>query len=180
MRLETDRLVFRSFTADDLSAAHPPVGDPGQTPHQPFDLRDADAVRAQIRHALATQKEEPRVLFDLAVTRKSDGRLVGRGGYKKNVDELREAFVYLLLDPGTWNQGLTREAAHGLLTHAFEKLELHRVTSECDPHNPGALELMKTLGLRREGTFLENTWSGGAWMDTAMFAMLDREWTKSS
>lgn len=178
MRLETERLIIRSFSPDDLTTQHPPVGDPGATPVQPFDLREPDAVRAQVRHAIATQRDEPRLCFDLAVTRRSDGRLLGRGGYRKNADELREAFVYLLSDPGTWNQGLTHGAAFGLLAHASDGLELHRVTAECDPHNEGALELMKKLGLRREGTLLENAWTGRRWADTAVFALLDREWAE--
>ena len=176
MRLDTQRLVIRDFTEEDLTAPHPPVGDASGKARQPFDLRDTDAVRAQIRHARATAKEDPRLIFDLAVTRKSDGALIGRGGLKRNPDEPREAFIWLLSDPATWNQGLTHEAATGLLSCCFGTLGLHRVTSECDPSSAGALELMKTLGLRREATLVENTWVAGRWVDTAVFALLDREW----
>jgi RimJ/RimL family protein N-acetyltransferase len=56
----------------------------------------------------------------------------------------------------------------------FKELKLHRVWGECNPKNAAAVKGMEALGLRREGHLLENAWRDG-WQDTAIYALLDRE-----
>ncbi len=176
MHLVTERLVLRAFTEEDQSAAYAPLGDVGDVPLQPFDLRDDAGVRRLVRLALANAREEPRLSVDLAIVRRADGRLIGHGGYRLDEREPRNALVWFQSDPSTWNQGLVLEAAQALLGHCFGPVGLHRVTGECSPKNLGARRLMERLGMRAEGSFVENAWHEGAWVDTAVYAMLAREW----
>lgn len=176
MRLTTARLLLRDFEAADLSA---PLAALPTTPGlalQPFDLRAPDAVRAQIREALAGNAEEPRTRHELAVTLRVDGRLIGRAGFKRSAHERRDAMFWFVSDPASWNQGYVSEAAPALFAAGFDELGLHRIYAECDPSNAEAVKLMETLGLRREGNLIENAWHDGQWRDTALYALLDREW----
>jgi aminoglycoside 6'-N-acetyltransferase len=63
---------------------------------------------------------------------------------------------------------------------AFEELGLHRVFAQLDPRNEASAALCRRLGMRLEAHFLEDLWFRGAWGDTAIYAMLAREWPSTS
>ncbi|MEW6429877.1 MAG: GNAT family protein [Myxococcota bacterium] len=176
MRLSTPRLVLRDFTEGDLSRELTVPPGPRPEALQPFDLRDVPGLRRQMREAIATSREEPRTAWDLAVVVKDGERLIGRAGLRLSEREPKEALVWFVSDPSSWNQGYANEALTALLGACFGELNLHRVTAECSPDNAGAVGLFEALGLRREAHFVENANEGGRWVDTAVFAMLAREW----
>jgi len=176
MHLATPRLVLRDFTEADLARDFTPAPTPPGTAVQPFDLRDAAGVRRQIREAIASSHDEPRTTWDLAVIISATDRLIGRAGVRLSEREPREALVWFVSDPSSWNQGFANEALTALLGACFGPLKLHRVTAECSPSNAGAIGLFEAVGLRREAHLVENAYENGRWVDTAVFAMLDREW----
>lgn len=175
MRVTTRRLLLRDFDDKDLertSGAALAVA----APVQPFDWRDPAGVKRQIREALASAREDPRVTWDLAVIVTATDQLIGRAGLRRSDREPKEAQVWLASDPASWNQGFASEALTALLGVCFDDLRLHRITAECNPANAGAVALFEALGLRREAHFVENVQQGSTWVDTAVFALLDREW----
>lgn len=173
MDLTTPRLILREFEGDDLVRPLPP-GLAGDSPLQPFDFRDPTAIHRQIAQAIELAREEPRRIFDLAVVNRATGALIGRAGVQRSVQEPREAMVWFVSDPTTWNQGYLTEGARALLGFCFKELKLHRIWGECNPKNAGAVKVMEALGLRFEGHLVENVWNDG-WQDTAIYALLDRE-----
>jgi ribosomal-protein-alanine N-acetyltransferase len=176
MRLTTPKLLLREFEGSDLSRPFPP-GLSGPIPAvQSFDFRDPARVKEQIRFALEAAREEPRQVIDVAVILRETDQLIGRAGLQRSAAEPREALTWFITDPSTWNQGYLTEGAAAVLGHCFQQLGLHRVWAECDPKNAGAVRAMEKLGMRREAHFVENAWHGGEWRDTAVYALLDREW----
>jgi RimJ/RimL family protein N-acetyltransferase len=176
MRLTTPRLLLRDFIEADLAREFTPVASSAGTPVQPFDLRDPAGIRKQIREAIVASHDEPRTEWDLAVVIADTDRLIGRAGLRLSEREPREALVWFVSDPSSWNQGFANEALTALLGACFGQLHLHRVTAETSPGNAGAIGLFEALGLRREAHFIENAHEGGHWVDTAVYALLDREW----
>lgn len=174
MDLNTQRLTLREFAGSDLGRPLP-VGIEKGPPVQPFDYRDPKAVREQILTALESARAEPRRSFDLAVVLKDSGQLIGRAGAQLSEREPREAHVWFVSDPTTWHQGYLSEGSRALLNFCFKELKLHRVWAECNPKNVAAVKAMESLGLRREAHFIENAWFDG-WHDTAVYALLDREY----
>jgi RimJ/RimL family protein N-acetyltransferase len=61
---------------------------------------------------------------------------------------------------------------------AFETLGLHRVIAELDGQNDSSKALCSRLGMRAEAHLVEDLWFKGAWGDTAIYAMLEREWAQ--
>ena len=177
MDLITPRLKLREFEGSDVGRPLPEGLGAKGPPVQPFDFRNPSSVREQILSALQSAKEEPRRCFDLAVVLKESNQLIGRAGAQLNEREPREALVWFVSDPTTWNQGYLTEGAKALLGFCFKELKLHRVWGECNPQNVAAVKVMEALGLRREAHLVENAWShGGGWQDTAVYALLDREY----
>jgi aminoglycoside 6'-N-acetyltransferase len=71
------------------------------------------------------------------------------------------------------------EAARAVLDVAFGRLGLHRVRAVLDPRNHPSAALCTRLGMREEARFVEDLWFKGAWGDTGIYAILDREWRPS-
>jgi ribosomal-protein-alanine N-acetyltransferase len=103
-------------------------------------------------------------------------RLVGRVGLGISEPDLREAVLWFTLHPAEWGQGYITEAARALVNAGFRELHLHRICAECDPENIGSWRVLEKIGMRREGHLRENAWIKGEWVDSLIYAVLDREW----
>jgi RimJ/RimL family protein N-acetyltransferase len=80
------------------------------------------------------------------------------------------------LHPDAQGAGYATEAALALLAVGFDRMGLHRIVAEIDPRNAASAALCRRLGMRPEALFVEDLWFKGYWADTAVHAILDREW----
>ncbi len=176
MQILTDRLILREFEETDAAACNEYERDPDVVRYQSFAPRTLEESLAYIRESMATARETPRSIHDLAVVLRGGGALVGRCGLKVSSHEEREGALWYILHPARWGQGLIPEAARALLAFGFDDLGLHRVIVDCEPANGPSIRVAEKLGMRREAHFVENAWIKGAWTDSVIFAMLDREW----
>lgn len=173
--LRTERLVLREFAEDDWPAFHAVESLPEVARYQSFEPRTEADSRAYIQRAIAGAAEEPRATYDLAVVLAAECRLIGRCGLGL-ASPAFEAMLWYTLHPAHWGQGYTTEAARAVVDFGFRQLGLHRVWADCDPANPGSWRVLEKLGLRREGHLRENVWMDGAWTDSYIYGVLDREW----
>jgi RimJ/RimL family protein N-acetyltransferase len=88
--------------------------------------------------------------------------------------------LHLVLAPAARGAGYAREAAAAMLDLAFDEFRLHRVYCRCDGRNSAAVRLMKKLGMRLEAHFREHALFMGEWDEELVFALLSREWRRSS
>jgi RimJ/RimL family protein N-acetyltransferase len=176
MELETQRLLLREFVADDWRAVLAYQGDPLYLRFYDWDTRSEADARAFVNMFIAYQLERPRTKYQLAMTLKEDGALIGNAGIRVNDTRLREANIGYELDSLYWNQGFATEAAAAVLAFGFETLHVHRVWAECVAENAASVRVLAKLGMRREGCEREKYFIKGRWHDRLIFAMLDREW----
>ena len=71
---------------------------------------------------------------------------------------------------------MIKEVLTGILNFLFYTKEIHRVVEIVDVENTASINLLKSLGFRQEGHFLENIFIKGKWDSEFQFAMLKREW----
>jgi [ribosomal protein S5]-alanine N-acetyltransferase len=176
MELCTERLRLRELTEADAPDCNVYESDPEVARYTSHDVRTLDASLAYIRTSMATVHESPRRTFDFAVALRAEGHLIGRAGIKITDPEIREAMLWYILDRSRWGKGYGPEAAGALLGLGFGELGLHRVYIDCDPQNHASARVAEKIGMRREAHFVENAWIKGAWVDTLICAILDREW----
>src|SRR5262249_4690643 len=126
MRLETERLVIRSFEPRDAEAWLALVTDPDirrYLPAGPAPTRDAFATVLERRHAM----ERERGFAIWAVELKESGAFVGQCGLypvEGTGPEIEIAYHYNKSD---WGKGYGTEAAIAVLGHAFRTIGLDRV-----------------------------------------------------
>jgi RimJ/RimL family protein N-acetyltransferase len=176
VRLKTERLVPREFEPGDSDALYAIESRPEVARYQSFEPRTRDESRAYVLEASHAAAEEPRLTYDLAMVLETEARLIGRCGLGITNLDLREAVLWYTLHPDAWGRGYTTEAARATVDFGFRTLGLHRIWADCDPENVASWRVLEKLGMRREGHLRENAWIKGEWVDSLIYAMLDREW----
>jgi len=73
-------------------------------------------------------------------------------------------------------QGLGREAFELLIAHAFEGINLHRVTLTVYAFNEAGIKCYERLGFVKEGVDREAHFVEGRYVDVFRYGLLSREW----
>ena len=180
VRLNTERLVLREFEPDDWEALHAIESLPQVARYQSFAPRTRNESRLYVLEAIQGAADHPRLTYDLAVVTADSGRLIGRCGLGTGDGEPREAVLWYTLHPDEWGRGYTTEAARAMVDFGFRTIGLHRIWADCDPANVASWRVLEKIGMRREGHLRENAWVKGEWVDSLIYAILDREWTSTA
>jgi len=176
MILTTERLVLREFTENDWPAVLAYQRDPRYLRFYEWTGRTPDQVRGFVDMFVVQQQETPRTRFQLAVTLKTTGRLIGNCGIRRETGDAREADIGYELDPAYWGHGYATEAARAVVGWGFSEMHLHRVSAWCIADNAGSVRVLEKLGMQREARLREKQYFKGRWWDTLLYAILDREW----
>ena len=176
VRLRTERLLLRDFEPDDWPALHDVESRVEVARYQSFEPRTPEESRAYVAAARDEAIQDTRDTYDLAVVLIAEDQLIGRCGLGLTNSDLAEGMLWYTIHPSYWGRGYATEAARRLLDFGFRELRLHRIWADCDPANAASIRVLEKLGMRREGHLIENVWIKGAWMDSLIFAILNREW----
>ena len=77
-----------------------------------------------------------------------------------------------------WGKGYMNEALNGLVSHAFEVMNLRRLEADVDPRNGASVRTLERLGFEREGFLRERWYVNGEIQDALFYGLLRREWLK--
>jgi ribosomal-protein-alanine N-acetyltransferase len=176
MRLETKRLILREFTEADWPVVLAYQNDPLYQRYYRWTERTAEDVHAFVGMFLSFQHERPRRNFQLAVTLKENGRLIGNCGVRVNNPDQREANIGYELASEYWGRGYATEAAGEILRFGFDELDMHRIWAVTIAENVGSARVLDKLGMRLEACEREKEWIKDRWHDRLTYAILDHEW----
>lgn len=174
--VRTERLLLRDFVEGDWPALYAIESRPEVARYQSFEPRSEQESRAYVEGAVAGAKAVPRTTYDLAAVLPEEDLLIGRFGLGITDAANAEGVLWYTLHPAAWGNGYATEAARGLVGFGFRELRLHRIWADCDSANVPSWRLLERIGMRREGHLRENARVKGAWADSLIYAILDREW----
>jgi RimJ/RimL family protein N-acetyltransferase len=103
-------------------------------------------------------------------------RVIGDLMLRLGSAEHAQVEVGWVVHPDYQRRGLAAEGAAAVIAFAFEKLGAHRVFAHLDARNAASAALCERLGMRHEGTIVEEEYADGEWSDTAIYGVLLREW----
>lgn len=154
MRIETDRLVLRSWQDSDRAPLAAVLGDPEVRRFYPSALTREQA-EAQLDFALARQAE---VGFHFgAAELKSTGQFIGLIGLGYIPDDTRAVIrgnpaveIGWQFDTSVWGQGLAPEGARALIGHGFETLGLDEIVAFTFRDNLPSQRVMEKAGMVRD------------------------------
>ena len=162
MRLETERLLLRPLTLDDLDDMARFLSDPET---MRFIGVGGTRTRAQAQATLEWMIEtlEQQGFGHLAAERKDDGVLVGRSGLNvwnptnwtiTRLDEAQgpvEIEIAYLFGRQHWGHGYATEAASAIRDWAFANLDLERLIALIYPENVRSIRVAEKLGMQPAG-----------------------------
>jgi len=154
VRLETARLVIRSFDDDDAEAWIGMLSDPvvrrflGPGPGPTMESFE-HAIES--RHAM--EREIGYAMW--AVDDKTTGTFIGQCGIRpaKSMDANAGSEIDLAYHFGrvSWNKGYATEAAVAVLAYGLGPLGLDRIMAVAEPANVGSWRVMEKIGMRYDG-----------------------------
>jgi RimJ/RimL family protein N-acetyltransferase len=167
--LETQRLIVRPFTADDLDDIHRIL----DTELAEMDFGGESAMALDERRAwlhwtilgydqFAKLYQPP--YGDRAIVLKHTQRLIGACGYvpclmpfgqlasaaRSTRLSSTEFGLYYALSPAYRRQGYATEAVKAMMEYAFEQLRLQRIVATTQYTNAGSIGVMRKVGMRIE------------------------------
>jgi RimJ/RimL family protein N-acetyltransferase len=176
--VRTARLVLRAMTNEDVDDIHAYQSRPDVCRYLPFEPRTRDEVSEKVaKYSTALVLSGDGDFWQLAIERVSDpGHVIGDVYFTIKDAANAACEIGWTLHPDHTGSGYMTEAAHVVLDVAFNDLMLHRASAVLDARNHASAALCTRLGMREEAHLVEDLWFRGAWGDTAIYAILDREW----
>jgi RimJ/RimL family protein N-acetyltransferase len=181
LEIVTDHLVLRDFEPGDLDAMLAYQSDPRYLRYyeQARAGHIAEDARRLLERFLLAQEKQPRTAFQLAMTLREDGRLIGNAGVRMESADATEGDMGCEIAPDYWNRGYATEATRAMLAFGFEQLGLHRISASTMAPNVGAWRVLEKLGMKREGELRETTLLADGWANSVIYGMLQQEWSAS-
>ena len=181
LRLESPRLILRSFQDSDLESFLAYRNDPEVAKYQSWNVpypRENGIQFVDIMKMISPTSQGE--WYQVAVELKSTGEMIGDVAFCTMLYDQQQALVGYSLARPFWHQGFAFEAVGCLLKYLFEERGLHRVIAECDVENVASWKLLEKLGFRREAHLVENVYFKGKYGSEYHYALLAREWQRGS
>lgn len=146
--LETERLIIRPFTEDDIDDVFEMRSDPDLMRY----IRAPQIERHQAQEwikLITSRWEEDGIGFCALIGRENE-EFVGWCGLWI-LKETNEIEIGYAIKRDLWGKGYATESARRILKYAFEDLGLSRVVGVAFPENSGSIGVMKKLGMKYVG-----------------------------
>ncbi len=171
--IETDRLILRPYSLDDVEDVLSYASDPewarylGPVP-QPYTRADAEGF-------LATQVSQDR-------TKRASWAIEYAGSAVGGVNigfdlKNRVGTIGYSIARRLWGRGLVTEAAGAVIDASFAAWpDLNRIQATTDERNAGSLRVLEKLGMIREGVSRQDQYVRGEFRNTVRCGLLRCEW----
>ena len=172
--IRTARLNLREFVESDFHAVQAYSSDPRVTRYLFFGPRDEDSTAEYLEGLLASQRERPRIRFELAVEEIVSGRVIG--ACDLSFIERKVVDLGYMLGMQNWGMGLATEIALALVDAAFFELRADRVISTVDVNNGASIRVLEKIGMRWEAVFRKHRRAKDRWWDCHLFVLPREVW----
>ena len=178
--LETTHLILRPFALTDAPdvqrlAGAPEVADTTLNLPHPYAVSDAEQWIASQPARLEAGSSAA-----YALTRRTDGVLLGAISLMEISARHRRAELGYWLGVPFWNQGYMTEAAAALIDYGCDQLGLHKITAVHFVRNPASGRVMQKIGMRQEGMQRRHVCKNGVFEDEVLYGLLAEEWQAPS
>lgn len=176
LNIETKRLTIRQLQLADLADFHRYRSNPEVTKYQGFDVMTEEQARDFIQDNLTKNYGKAGEWVQYGIEHKGNNQLIGDCAIKLDPYDTRIAEIGITISHLEQKRGYAKEVMLALLAFLFDTKEIHRVVEIVDAENTASICLLKSLGFRQEGHFIENVFFKGKWGSEYQYAVLKREW----
>ena len=178
LNIQTTRLNIRHLELSDLSDFHIYRSNPEVTKYQGFDVMTLEQAEKFIKDNSTKDFGKAGEWVQYGIENSETRQLIGDCAIKLDQYDTRIAEIGITISHLEQKKGYAKEVLIGVLTFLFETKEIHRVVEIVDAENIASISLLKSIGFKQEGHFIENIFFKGKWGSEFQYAMLKREWDK--
>lgn len=176
--IETKRLILKPYTmtmAEDVYKVinNPYIADTMIMIPYPY---PRESVNNWIRYLISSF--ESGTALEYAVFLKGmKPTYIGNAGFVTVSQKHQSAEIGYFIDQEYASQGFATEACEKLLHVGFHKLQFNRIYARCMARNIASQKVLKKIGMRHEGRFLQEFKKNNQFEDIDYFAILKQEYT---
>ena len=174
--IETDRLILRPFTMNDISEFHEIITREEVVRYLAEGLISLEELKRILEWLIdCYDRNSPRsiIKFTLAVTHKKTNRIIGWCGLGPLEFSPSEIEIYYGLSVDHWGRGLATEAAKALLDYGFSTIGLDTIVAVVKPDNVASRKVIEKLGMKQTKV-VENLPPGSEFYEGMFYYSLDR------
>lgn len=179
LNIITNRLIIRHLELNDLQDFYDYRSNPDVTKYQGFDVMTEQEAEFFIKENSIKFFGKAGEWGQYAIENTETGKLIGDCAIKLDEYNDRIAEIGITISHLHQQKGFAKEVMIGILNFLFEKKNIHRVVEIVDAENEASIQLLKSLGFRQEGHFIENIFFKGKWGSEYQYALLQREWSNN-
>ncbi|NLE25512.1 MAG: GNAT family N-acetyltransferase [Clostridiaceae bacterium] len=174
--IETDRLILRKFTHNDITAAYKNwCSDEKVTEFLRWPTHSDITVTEGVIEEWISESEKDD-FYQWAIELKGLNEPIGTISVVDRNEDLNILHIGYCIGSKWWHQGITSEAFAAIIPYLFDEVGVNRIESQHDPNNPHSGNVMKKCGLKYEGTLRQADFSNKGIVDACMYSILKDEW----
>ena len=150
-RLETDRLILRSFVLKDAEPMFRNwASDPEVTRYLTWPTHQSMAITRSVIESWVKRYDDP-AYYHWTIELKSLGEPIGSISGVKIDESSHSVEIGYCIGHTWWGQGLVAEALHAMLAFFFEQVGVDSVVACHDPGNPNSGRVMQKCSMTYAG-----------------------------
>ena len=161
------RITLREYSLEDFQEIHEYASDLEVVRYMDWGPNTPEQTKTFINEQLVHQKEPQRKVFQLAITLKGLGTLIG--GVNVTVEKDSFGLLGYCLNKRYWGRGYATEAALAIIKFAETKLGLKKFRGTCDVLNQGSQRVLEKCGLKQVRFMKKNKCIRGKWRSTLVY-----------
>ena len=174
MELNTDRLIIREVTWDDLDSIFILESSPEVDEFNTLGIPDdKNVTREHLRPFIRDQKAKVRKKYCWTIRFQATGKFIGLAGMTLTADRFKMGEIWSNLMPRYWGNGYATEVAKRLIRFGFEDLSLHRIEAGVATENKRSIKVLEKAGMSIEGIRRKILPIRGDWVDNYHYAILE-------
>ena len=174
--LETERLILRRFTYDDVVEAYNNwFSDPDIAMYMQWDAHTDIFQTEEFIKNMYVNGYEKNNHYRWAITLKTDNKAIGAIGFQVPKDYDSVADIAYLVGKKFWNKGIVTEALKAVLHYALIDVGINRVEAFHAVANPASGKVMQKAGMKFEGCARQKYRSHKGYEDSNTYAILQED-----
>lgn len=176
VRIGTERLILRPFSADDAAPAFCNwLCDEQVTRYLRWQTyHDIDDARDVIDRWIASYPDAS--FYQWAIELRELHEPIGTISVVEQDERTDTVHIGYCIGSAWWHLGITSEALGAIIPFFFTEVHVNRIESQHDPANPYSGAVMRKRGMSYEGTLRKADWSNQGIVDACMYSLLRDEW----
>lgn len=173
--LETDRLLLREMTPQDVNALLKLFGNPQVVKFLDMNpIKTADQAEEWMRWIGGIFSSKGGLRW--GIESKVDGEFIGSAGLHSWNREAHYAQLGFDIAQQHWKENYPEEVARAIIRFGWDQMNLNRIEVNMVQGNVALMKIMEHLGFRHEGVFRQRLRKGGKYYDVHLYGLLRKEY----